>query len=246
MKKLFILGIICIICTISVFSQSKKEWERVQTSNSWNVYKQFIQNYPNGKYTEQAKQKIAQLKEPEVNVQKVELKKIAEVKPVEKNPVTPFVPEINQINPSTSVRKGKITLKDGKSEKFKNLTMQNGLIKYSDINGKTFERNPIEVFKITKTGNYAAYGAISTGLGALLGGLQGLSEANSMGLETSGSSGLVLGLTAGGVVVGGLIGAMFTNEKTVYKNNAAISYCPSFSTTFDNNLTPMLSLKITF
>ena len=71
MKKFFVIGVICLLCTISVFSQSKKEWERVQSSNSWNVYKQFILVYPNGKYTELAKQKLAQLKEPE--------KKIAEI-----------------------------------------------------------------------------------------------------------------------------------------------------------------------
>lgn len=160
--------------------------------------------------------------------------------------LTSFSQEINNMKEGIPVRKGKITLKDGKSEKFKNLSMQNGVIKYSDINGKIFEKQSSEVFKITKTGNYAAYGAISCGLGALLGAIQGNAQANSMGLDTSESSDLVLPLTAGGVVIGGLIGAMFTSEKTVFKNNAAISYFPSFSSGFDNNLTPMLSLKITF
>jgi len=157
-----------------------------------------------------------------------------------------FSQDINGIKAGVPVRKGKITLNDGKSEKFKNLTMQNGLIKYSDVNGKAFERKPNEVFKITKTGNYSVYGAISCGLGALLGAMEGKAQATSMGLDTSETSDLVLPLTAGGVVLGGLIGAMFKREKTVFKNNAAISYIPSFYPTFDKNLTPMLALKITF
>jgi len=75
MKKIFILGVICLLCSISVFSQSKKEWERVQSSNSWNVYQQFILVYPNGKYTELAKQKLAQLKENEATKKDVEANK---------------------------------------------------------------------------------------------------------------------------------------------------------------------------
>ncbi|MBW8334040.1 MAG: hypothetical protein K0M40_18610 [Prolixibacteraceae bacterium] len=73
MKKLFVLGVIYLLCIISVFSQSKKEWERVQSANSWNVYKQFILNYPDSKYTELAKQKLAQLKEPEANKKETEV-----------------------------------------------------------------------------------------------------------------------------------------------------------------------------
>lgn len=65
MKKLIILGTLCLLFTISAISQTKKEWEKVQSMNSWNVYQQFILNYPDGKYTEQAKQKQSLLKQPE-------------------------------------------------------------------------------------------------------------------------------------------------------------------------------------
>ena len=84
MKNLFILAIICLLCTISAMSQSKKEWEKVQSLNSWNVYQQFLLNYPNGKYTEQAKQKQALLKQPEA-VTKIEEKKVVVEVPVEKS-----------------------------------------------------------------------------------------------------------------------------------------------------------------
>lgn len=91
MKKLFILGVICLLCTISAVSQSKKEWERVQTLNKSNVYQQFINNYPNGKYTEQARQKQVLLKQPE-QVKKVEEKKVVAEAPVfEKKVIAPVL-----------------------------------------------------------------------------------------------------------------------------------------------------------
>lgn len=86
---------------------------------------------------------------------------------------------------------------------------------------------------------------MSGGAGALLGALQGLNEANSMNLESDvDETGLILGLTAGGVVFGGLIGMLFKKEKTVYKNNAALSIYPSVNSVHGNNFYPMLSFKI--
>lgn len=76
MKKLFIFGVLCLLCSISAISQSKKEWERVQSLNSWNVYQQFVINYPDGKYTKLAKQKLAQLKENEANKKEIESNKL--------------------------------------------------------------------------------------------------------------------------------------------------------------------------
>lgn len=91
MKKLIILGTLCLLFTISAISQTKKDWEKVQSMNSWNVYQQFILNYPNGKYTEQAKQKQSLLKQPE-SVKKVEENKVAVEVPVEKSIVA--APEV--------------------------------------------------------------------------------------------------------------------------------------------------------
>jgi hypothetical protein len=115
MKKLFILGTLCLLVTITAVSQSKKDWEKVQSLNSWNVYQQFIISYPNGKYTEQAKQKQSLLKQPET-VKTVE----AEV-PVEKSTVVgPVV--ASQTNEQIELKKKryyqndkKLTNKDLKS-----------------------------------------------------------------------------------------------------------------------------------
>jgi hypothetical protein len=120
---------------------------------------------------------------------------------------------------------------------------------YFDAGGKQMTTNSSEVFKVTKTGNYAALGALSCGLAALLGALQGVNEGNSIN-RTNGvksdvnETSLVLSLTAGGAVVGGLIGMMFKKEKTVYRNNASLSFYPSINTTCHGNLYPALSLRI--
>jgi len=84
MKKLFILGTLCLLFTISAVSQTKKEWEKVQSLNSWNAYQQFIQNYPNGKYTEEAKQKQSLVERPEPVI-KVEENKDAQDVPADKS-----------------------------------------------------------------------------------------------------------------------------------------------------------------
>jgi hypothetical protein len=66
-----------------------------------------------------------------------------------------------------------------------------------------------------------------------------------MGLKSSGNdSSLILGLTAGGVIFGGLVGLMFKKEKTIYKNNAALSFYPSINSANDGSYYPMLSFKI--
>ena len=156
-----------------------------------------------------------------------------------------FSQEINQLNNGTSISKGKITLKDGKIVSFKNLRLSNGTFTFSDTNGQIIEQKTSEVYKVTKTGNNALLGAVSGGLGALLGSMQGQSEANSMGVKSSGdNSSLTLGLTAGGFVVGGLIGLAWKREKLVFKNTSALSFYPTFNYTPDGKYYPTLSLKI--
>lgn len=56
MKKILFIVSICLICLNSVFSQSKKKWEKTQTLNSILAYEDFLKKYPEGKYSELAKQ----------------------------------------------------------------------------------------------------------------------------------------------------------------------------------------------
>ncbi len=150
---------------------------------------------------------------------------------------------------ANTIRKGRITLSDGKLIKFKNLTIGDDVISYTDILGRPQKQQKSEVFKITKTGNYAGYGALLCGLSAFAGALQGLNEVNnvnnSLGVkDDTDHTGLVVGLTIGGAAFGALIGMMFKSEKTVYKNNAALSFYPSLNKTQTGVFCPMLSLKI--
>jgi tetratricopeptide (TPR) repeat protein len=61
MKKVLFILVICLVSSISVFSQSKKKWEKAQSENSITYYRYFIARYPDGKYTELAKQELDQL-----------------------------------------------------------------------------------------------------------------------------------------------------------------------------------------
>jgi hypothetical protein len=65
MKKILFIGVISLMCLSSVFSQSKRKWENTQTQNSISAYQDFINKFPDGKYTEEAKKKLANLKDLE-------------------------------------------------------------------------------------------------------------------------------------------------------------------------------------
>jgi hypothetical protein len=65
MKKILFIGAMCLICSIAVFSQSKRTWEQTQSLNSISAYQDFISKYPDGKYTVIAKQKLEELQEQE-------------------------------------------------------------------------------------------------------------------------------------------------------------------------------------
>jgi primosomal protein N' len=65
MKKILFIVAISLMCLSSVFSQSKRKWENTKTQNSISVYQDFINKYPDGKYTEEAKKNLANLKDLE-------------------------------------------------------------------------------------------------------------------------------------------------------------------------------------
>ncbi len=263
MKKNIQIILICLLCSISTFSQSKKEWTRVQTLDASNVYEQFIQNYPSGKYTEQAKQKLAELRAKEPVREKVEVKAVAKPEVITKEPVQvetakaenksgSYFPEINRLQNGISVPRGKMTLKDGTSVKFRNLRLQNSVFNYIDSNGNTTEKSPSEVFKVTKNGTFAGYGALTGGLSGLLACLQFSASESQNDInygyygyekrELSGSDYLLI--TTIGVGIGGLIGMLFKKETTVFKNNAALSFYTSINSSLPGNYCPMISLNI--
>ncbi len=62
MKKILFIGVIFLLFTLSVFSQSKRTWEKTEVLNTTAAYEEFITQYPAGKYTELAKKKLSDLK----------------------------------------------------------------------------------------------------------------------------------------------------------------------------------------
>ncbi len=153
--------------------------------------------------------------------------------------------EVNQLNNGTSVSKGKITLKDGKVVAFKNLKLSNGLFSFSDGQENIINQKTSDVYKVTRKGSFVLLGALSGGVGAFIGSLQGLNEAKTSGVTSNvDESSLTLTLTLGGVVVGGLIGLMMPREKLLFKNTSALSFYPSLNYTPDGKYYPTLALKI--
>lgn len=80
MKKFLFIGVICLMCLSSVYSQSKKTWEKTQSLNSVSAYQDFINKYPDGKYTDLAKQQLSLLKEQEAKRKELEAQRIANAK----------------------------------------------------------------------------------------------------------------------------------------------------------------------
>lgn len=163
--------------------------------------------------------------------------------------VNVYSQELNHLVNGSIIRKGRITLQDGKSQTFKNLKLSNDVISFSDHQGNLVNQKTSDVYKITKNGNYAAYGALLGGASCLVGALQGVNDANTInsayGVKSSNDgSSLVLVFTVGGIVVGGLIGMLITNEKTVYRNKKQLSFYPNLNYAPDGKCYPTLSFKI--
>jgi len=62
------------------FQPIEKKWEQTQSLNSITAYQDFINKYPDGKYTDLAKQQLTQLQEQEAERKKLEAQRIANAK----------------------------------------------------------------------------------------------------------------------------------------------------------------------
>ncbi len=164
-----------------------------------------------------------------------------------------FSQERNLLLNEKPINKGKITLGDGTSMKFRNLTFYNDQLHYTTMHGDVMEKSSSEVFKVTKSRTYAGYGALSGGLSGLLVCLQySVEDTNYYGYgyytsekEPLTSSEWIM-VTAIGAGIGGIIGMLFKNDKTVFQNSSAISFVPSISPNLKHELTPVLTLNLTF
>lgn len=161
-----------------------------------------------------------------------------------------FSQERNLLLNGKPISKGKITLGDGTSVKFRNLTFYNDQLHFTTVHGEAMEKSGSEVYKVTKSGTYAGYGALLGGLSGLLACLQyDVEDTKYYGIgydQEPLTSSQYVAVTAIGVGIGGVIGMLFKKEKTVFQNTSAISFSPSFCPNSNKGLTPVLTLNLTF
>ena len=158
-----------------------------------------------------------------------------------------FSQNINKLGSITYVRKGKIVLADGQSYSFRNLNVKDTSLNFSDTKGSAYNKNLNDVYKVTKIGTWAGYGAAMGALSGLLGSLMTERDVVTGELpEAEGRGGIYLMVTGGCTVLGGLIGLCFKKEKTIYLNLSATSF---YSPVLPENFTrqyPMLTMKFRF
>jgi hypothetical protein len=160
--------------------------------------------------------------------------------------------EINRLSSGQVIAKGKMTLKNGVTIKFTNLTFDGRTFNFKDNKGTALVKNGTEVYDVTKNGTYAGYGAIGGGLFGLLicltlsaADIQNEQDPRVVMPEHVGPStaGWVL-TTSASAGIGALIGACFSHKRIFYQNNAAVSFHPSLHQV-NCNYSPMLTVRIT-
>ncbi len=76
MNRLIFTVVIFMLVSSSAFCQSKKTWQKKQDSNSIAAYQEFLTKYPDGKYSEIARQRMADLEKFEAEqARKIEIRK---------------------------------------------------------------------------------------------------------------------------------------------------------------------------
>ncbi len=160
---------------------------------------------------------------------------------------------------STSTRtirrysKGRIIKKDRTKYVGRQLVFKTDVLTFNDENtGRTVTLPLSEIDYVSKIGNHALEGAlIGGGLTLLAGALAVLQVEADPTLQTKENAGvIILGLTAGGTVLGGLIGFAIPKEKTVFQKGrllAKISLFPnSIKGKNKNSSVPIIAVDILF
>jgi len=152
--------------------------------------------------------------------------------------------EINKLIKSVPVRKGRITLKTGKSETFKHLNLKDSLFTYTDQVGNMIGNNISDVSVITKKGSYAGLGAILAGSFMVIAIIDSEIEiAAGTGSKVARSDYPMVIFFAG---IGGLIGSCFKKEKVLYKDRTPMTFSPSVISAPGGKQYAAVSLKIHF
>jgi|GEM_PF-2549903 len=158
-----------------------------------------------------------------------------------------FSQNINKLGSVTYLRKGKLVLADGQSYTFRNLNIKDTLLNFSDTKGTAYNNSLSDVYKITKIGTWAGYGAGMGALSGLLGSLLTEGDVATGELPEVEGRGNIYLITIGVcTVVGGLVGLCFKKEKTIYLNLSSRSYFSPLLPEYTARHNPVLSIKFIF
>lgn len=160
---------------------------------------------------------------------------------------------------STSTRtirtygKGRIIKKDRTKYVGRKLVFKTDVLTFNDENtGRTVTLPLSEIDYVSKIGNHALEGALVGGGLTLLAGVLAVLQVEADPYRTTKENAgvIILGLTAGGTVVGGLIGLAIPKEKTVFQKGrllAQISLFPHSVKGNNKNISvPIIAVDILF
>lgn len=152
--------------------------------------------------------------------------------------------QVTDITKVPSINKGKIVMTDGTTENFRNLSVSGNTVKFTNQQNVATEYPGNNVYKITKTGSYAAVGAITTALGGLAGAYLGTREWENYDELRGKESSYIIACTIGGAIIGGITGALIKRDKIIYKNPSPLSFYPEFNILQNNKACILLTWKI--
>ena len=157
-----------------------------------------------------------------------------------------FSQETNDITKVHRLTKGKLVLIDGTAINFKQLMVLNDSVILINLNSITSKYSSEEVYKISRIGNHAAVGAITSGLGAILGGVAVTYNWNMNSEHRNKKIPVIVGATIVGAAIGGIVGAFMEKNKLIYKNQKAFSFGMDYNMTIEDKPNVLLTCKINF
>lgn len=150
----------------------------------------------------------------------------------------------DDISEVPSLNKGKIILTNGNSFEFNQLNVSKDIVIIKNHHSEISKFPSEDIYKISKTGNWALEGAVLSGAGWLLGAALGTSDwDNNLYLKDS-KDFYIYGGALISAAIGGLGGAFIKKDKTVYKNNKNLEFTPLVFRNPEGKTTLQLTCKI--
>ncbi len=158
--------------------------------------------------------------------------------------VISFCQVTNDISKVPPLSKGKIIMNDGSSITFRQLTVQNNTVSFTDSQSEIRTCAGADVYKISRTGNNALLGALTIGLSGMAGGYLGTRNWKDYpelsGKETS----FIVGAGLISAAVGAITGLLVKKDKTVYKSSTSFGLFPGLNIYGNNKPNFSLTCRI--